>query len=185
MKIVSLLPGQDIPDEYMQVRFLTLRKPLGFEKGSEELPGDGDALIVWAEEEGKIAAVGRSHLIPDNEDGSAVDVNAKSACPPFEPLCNGYIPVKDDNGNEVSGVLRPAIQIRGMGTLEGHRGKGLASGVLREIEVKSVELWNIRTGWLQARIESIPFYVANGWTCYGPEYIVPRVGPHRSMWKKF
>lgn len=185
MKTVVRLPGQEIPAEYMKVRFQTLREPLGFEKGSEELPGDGQAMIVWVEEDGKIAAVGRSHLIAENEDGSVLDEKAKSACPSFEPLCSGYSPIKDDTGIDISGQFRPAIQVRGMGTLSAYRGRGLASEVLKSLEKESVKLWNIRTGWLQARLEAIPFYIANGWTCYGPEYIVPRVGPHRSMWKKF
>lgn len=183
MNTVVRLPGQPLPDAYFDVRYEVLRKPLGAPKGSERLAGDFEAINVWVEDEGTIVAVGRAHRIPDAEDGSALDVKAKSACPPFEPLCNGAAPMVDDNGTLMPALLRPAIQVRGMGTIESYRGRGLASKVLAALELHSAGTWQSRTGWLQARIEAIPFYIANGWACFGPEYDVPNVGPHRSMWK--
>ena len=185
MKTVISLPGQHLPDAYFDVRFEVLRKPLGAPRGSELLAGDTEAINVWVENDYRIVAVGRAHRIPDMEDGSAYDAKAQSVCPPFAPLCADYVPVADDNGTAILPNLRPAIQVRGMGTLADFRGQGLASAVLIALEKESVALWNARSGWLQARVEAIPFYIQNGWTCFGPEYDVPNVGPHRSMWKSF
>lgn len=184
MKTIVRLPGEHLPEEYFEVRYIILRKPLGAPKGSERLGGDNEAINVWVEVDEKVVAVGRTHLIPENANGSALDVNAKSACPPFEPLCAGYEEMEDDSGTLIPTLgLRPAIQVRGMGTLDEYQGQGLASEVLAALEKESVRLWGARTGWLQARIAAIPFYEANGWCCFGPEYEVPNVGTHVSMWK--
>ena len=181
--MVVNLPGQPIPDEYFDTRFAILRKPLGSPKGSERLMGDDNAINVWVEIDGIIAAVGRSHLLNENEDGSVIDIAAKSKCPAFGPLSTKS-PSLDDQGNLIEIPLRPAVQIRAMGTLQAFRGKGLASIVLNACERESLKLWNAKTGWLQARTEAIPFYERNNWICFGPEYHIPNVGPHRSMWKK-
>lgn len=185
MKVVVRFPHEELPQEYFDVRYEVLRKPLGSPKGSEYLAKDNDAINVWAELDGQISAVGRAHLLEPDEDGSVVDVGAKSACPAFSPLGKDQKPMMDDSGNVIGPELRPAVQIRGMATLEEFRGKGLASHVLKACEVESAKLWNAQTGWLQARIAAIPFYLQNGWTCFGPVYHVPNVGPHRSMWKNF
>jgi hypothetical protein len=186
MKTIVRLPGQPLPPAYFDTRYEILRKPLGAPKGSEQLAGDSEAINVWVETDEKVVSVGRAHLIPDNANGSAMDVNAKSACPPFEPLCAGYEEMDDDSGTIIPTLgLRPAVQVRGMGTLDEYQGQGLASEVLLTLEKESARLWNARTGWLQARIAAIPFYEANGWCCFGPEYEVPNVGPHVSMWKVF
>lgn len=185
MKTVVKYPGEQLPQEYFDVRYEVLRKPLGSPKGSEYLAKDNDAINVWVEVEGKVVSVGRAHLLEDGEDGSVVDVNADSACPAFPPLSKGFVEMEDDSGTIIGPDLRPAIQVRGMGTLDDYQGQGLASRVLSALENESVKRWNAKTGWLQARIIAIPFYEANGWCCFGPEYHVPNVGPHVSMWKKF
>jgi len=186
MKTVVKFPGETLPEAYFDVRYEILRKPLGSPKGSERLGGDNEAINCWVEADDTIVSVGRAHLIPDDTDGSAYDQKAKSACPAFEPLCIGYEAMEDDSGTEIPETgLRPAVQVRGMGTLDDHQGHGFASRVLDTLEKESVKLWNARTGWLQARIAAIPFYEANGWCCFGEEYEVPNVGPHVSMWKKF
>ena len=185
MKVVVKLPGEPLPDAYFDVRYRVLREPLGAPKGSEQLAKDNAALHVWAEVDEKIVGVGRAHLLEDGEDGSVVDVNAKSACPAFGPLGKNEPRSIDDAGVAIGPELRPAVQIRAMGTLEAFRGTGLASAVLDACEKYSVRTWQAKTGWLQARVNAIPFYEKNGWTCFGPEYTIPNVGPHRSMWKKF
>ena len=185
MKTVVKFPGEHLPQDYFDVRYKVLRKPLGSPKGSEYLAKDNDAINVWVEVEDKVVAVGRAHLLEPDEDGSAYDVKAKSVCPSFAPLGKHCEPMTDDSGMMIGDDLRPAIQVRGMGTLDEFQGKGFASAVLDKCEVESVQLWKAKTGWLQARVAAIPFYERNGWTCFGPEYHVPNVGPHRSMWKKF
>lgn len=186
MKTIIRLPGESLPEAYFDVRYEILRKPLGAPKGSERLGGDTEAINCWADVDGKIVAVGRAHLIAEAADGSAFNQNAKSACPPFEPLCEEYEGMEDDSGLEIpTEGLRPAVQVRAMGTLDEFQGEGLASKVLAALELESVKLWQAKTGWLQARMVAIPFYEANGWCCFGAEYEVPNVGPHVSMWKKF
>lgn len=185
MTLHVALPGQTPPDAFFDTRYEVLRRPLGAPRGSERIAGDDNALNIWAEVNGQVAAVGRAHLIPDLSDGSAMDAAAKSACPPFAPLCKDYFPESDDNGRLIPSGLRPAFQVRQMGTLEAFRGQGLAAAVLRKLEEEAVRLWNVRSGWLQARLVALPFYAGQGWTCFGPEYDVPNVGPHRSMWKAF
>jgi GNAT superfamily N-acetyltransferase len=172
------------PEHFFDTRYEVLRKPLGAPRGSERIAGDDNAINIWIEVNGTAVAVGRSHLIPPHSDGAANDEAAKSLCPPFPPLCRDYQPQKDDSGIIMRHDLRPAFQVRQMGTLEQYRGQGLAAQVLRALEVESVKLWNARSGWLQARIVALPFYVSQGWTCFGPEYDVPNVGPHRSAWKR-
>ena len=185
MRTRIALPGEPVPEGYFETRFNVLRDPLGAPRGSERIDGDSDAIHVWLETDEKVISVGRAALIPDGEDGSAVDVKANSACPPFHPLSCDHEPMVDDNGVKIPHDLRPAIQIRQMGTLTAHRGKGWAGTVLKELEQKSMDVWDAHTGWLQARTEALPFYKRGGWTCFGAAYSVPNVGPHRSMWKKF
>lgn len=185
MNIRIALPGQMPPNYFFNTRYEVLRRPLGAPRGSERIAGDDNALNIWVEVDGVAAAVGRAHLIPDHSDGSALDAAAKSACPPFAPLCTDYVAEMDDNGILIPAHLRPAFQVRQMGTLEAYRGQGRAAEVLRTLEEQAVSLWGCRSGWLQARLIALPFYAKQGWTCFGPEYDVPNVGPHRSMWKDF
>jgi predicted GNAT family N-acyltransferase len=39
------------------------------------------------------------------------------------------------------------------------------------------------TGFLQARAHAIPFYESQGWVIIDEEYVIPGIGPHRSMMK--
>lgn len=185
MKIEVRLPNEEIPEAYFDVRYETLRKPLGSPRGSEKLAGDESSINVWAELNGKVVGVGRAHLLGENEDGTVFDALANSRCPAFAPLSGKDTHIVDDAGNEIGTDLRPAVQIRAMGTLNAFQGKGVASAVLSACEENSIRTWNAKTGWLQARIHAIPFYEKNGWTCFGPEYHIPNVGLHRSMWKNF
>lgn len=185
MRIRIALPGDMPPEHFFDTRYEVLRRPLGAPRGSERIAGDDNALNIWAEVNGVAAAVGRAHLIPECSDGSAMDTTAKSACPSFAPLAADYMGMKDDNGIWIPNNLRPAFQVRQMGTLDAFRGRGMAAEVLRTLENEALRLWNVRSGWLQARIIALPFYTKQGWTGFGPEYDVPNVGPHRSMWKDF
>lgn len=183
MKIRTVLPGKTLPDAYFNVRYRTLRQPLGSPLGSERLPADDRAIHAYAEIDDTIVGVGRVHLLEGDEDGSALDAAAQSTCPAFPPLQDDEHVHVDDSGMELPTDLRPAVQVRAMGTLDEHQEKGVASAILKALETESRTLWNAQTGWLQARLSAIPFYEANGWCCFGDEYEVPNVGPHVSMWK--
>jgi len=157
---------------YYDCRYAVLRQPLGFERGAEVLNDDSKAIHAYIEIDQEIVAVGRSHLIPPNSNGSQSDFPGQSGpkTPPFAAL------------NTSS---RPAIQIRQMGTLEAHRRKGLAAVVLEALEKASVQQFSAVCGFLQAREVAIPFYESQGWEIVDEPYSIPNVGPHRSMMKRF
>lgn len=169
----------DLPEDYFEVRYEVLRRPLGSPHGSERLTDDSTALHVWATAEGRTVSVGRAAVISGG--GEAHDP-VGSHCPPFAPLCVAEPTDRDDMGNLLVNT-RPAIQIRQMGTLEEFRGMGLAAQVLAHLETEAAAIWNWRTAWLQARTGAIGFYISCGWSAYGREYHVDKVGAHRSMWK--
>lgn len=169
------LPGTLLSEAYFDCRFSCLREPLGFARGAERLADDPEAIHAWWETaKGQVLAVGRIHKIPSNSDGSQADHAGPNAtqCPPFTPL--------EENGN-----LRPAVQIRQMGTRNEWRRQGLASGLVVALEAAAVSHWGAKSGWLQARIEAIPMYESEDWDQYGDEYDVKGIGPHCSMWKIF
>lgn len=157
--------------DYYDCRYAVLREPLGFPRGAEILADDDQAIHAWVEYEGEVVAVGRAHLIPADSDGSQADHAGPGAakCPPFGPLLGG------DN--------RPAIQIRQMGTLSSYQRQGNAANVLRLLEEESATKFGATTGFLQARAHAIPFYESQGWFIIDEEYVIPGIGPHRSMMK--
>ena len=58
-------------EAYFQTRYAVLRQPLGMALGSERLDDDAEAVHAWAEQNGKVIAVGRAHIIPEHADGPA------------------------------------------------------------------------------------------------------------------
>ena len=176
LELVIGLPNCDLSPEYYNCRFTCLREPLGFPVGAERLDDDDQAIHAWWEtNDGKVVAVGRIHRIPGDSDGRQADHAGPDAvvCPAFTPLIGG--------GDE----MRPAVQIRQMGTVLEWRRQGLASGLVVALEAAAVSHWAAKTGWLQARIEAIPMYESEGWVQFGEEYDVKGIGPHYSMWKIF
>ena len=172
MGVNSNGPGFTPSEEYYSCRYSTLREPLDFPRGAEFLEDDDKALHAWFSTDNQIVSVGRSHLIPPGNNGSQADYIGPNApkCPDFTPL--------------LSGKYRPAIQIRQMGTSTQHRLKGYAAEVLEELEKKSVEIFTAQYGFLQARIEAIPFYQSQGWEIIDELFEIAGIGPHRSMIKK-
>ena len=174
VRIEVALPSDSLSDSYYACRYACLREPLGFPAGAERLEDDSDAIHAWWEtDEGEVVAVGRIHRIPDDSDGAQSDHAGPDAavCPAFTPLTAG--------GDE----LRPAVQIRQMGTREEWRRQGLASGLVVALEAAAISHWGAKSGWLQARLGAIPMYAGEDWIQFGDEYDVKGIGPHRSMWK--
>ena len=173
--LVISIPGGPRPSNaYYACRYACLRQPLGFPVGSERLADDNEAIHAWWEiNEDEVVAVGRIHRIADNSDGAQTDHAGADAavCPAFEPLIGD------------GGEMRPAVQIRQMGTLEEWRRQGLASGLVVALEAAAVSHWGAKTGWLQARVAAIPMYESEGWVQFGEEYDVKGIGSHYSMWK--
>ena len=164
-------PGLEPSLDYYDCRYAVLREPIGFPRGSEILQDDEQAIHAFVENEIGIVAVGRAHLIPADSDGSQADHAGPDAahCPSFSPLA--------DTNN------RPAIQIRQMGTRPESQRKGFASQVLSELEKKSAEIFQAKVGFLQARINAVPFYESQGWEIIDEPYEIKGIGLHRSMMK--
>ncbi len=174
LRLEVALPGTALSEAYYACRYACLREPLGFSKGAERLEDDIESIHSWWEnDDGVVVAVGRIHHIPDDSDGSQPDYSGPGAaiCPAFTPL------TEDDS------KMRPAVQIRQMGTLTEWRRQGLASGIVVALEAAAVAHWGAKSGWLQSRIEAIPMYAGEGWFVIGDEYNVKGIGPHVSMWK--
>tara|TARA_B100001113_G_scaffold310108_1_gene273124 strand:+ start:143 stop:664 length:522 start_codon:yes stop_codon:yes gene_type:complete len=165
------LPGKTPSLAYYDCRYAVLRQPLGFERGAELLDDDDNALHAWVEQDNKVVAVGRAHLIPEGVDGSGADHAGPGAAkiPGFGPL--------SESSN------RPAIQIRQMGTLDEYRRKGLAATVLAGLEEAAKTHLSAKIGLLQAREHAIEFYQSQGWKIIDQPYDISGIGPHRSMMK--
>ena len=174
LRLEVALPESSLTDAYFLCRYACLREPLGFPTGAERLEDDGEAIHAWWETgDGVVVAVGRIHRIPDDSDGVQSDHAGPDAavCPAFTALSG------DDSG------LRPAVQIRQMGTRNEWRRQGLASGLVIALEAAAISHWGAKSGWLQSRIEAIPMYSGEDWIPFDEEYDVKGIGPHRSMWK--
>ena len=175
LRLEVALPGITLSEAYFTCRYKCLREPLGFPIGAERLVDDGEAIHAWWEtEDGEVVAVGRIHLIPGGSDGSQSDHAGPGAA-----VCPAFTPLTVDSNND----LRPAVQIRQMGTLNEWRRRGLASGIVIALEAAAISHWGAKSGWLQARIDAIPMYAGEDWVQFGEEYSVKGIGPHRSMWK--
>lgn len=73
-------------------------------------------------------------------------------------------------------------QIRGMATHPDHRGKQLASKVLKYLE-DYMRSKNIQKLWCNARVSAKDFYLKNGYLIDGDEFDIPKIGPHLKMLK--
>ena len=166
------LPGKIPSPAYYDCRYAVLREPLGFERGAELLDDDHQAIHAWVEQDDKVVAVGRAHLIPIGTDGSGADHSGPGAV-----KIPGFGPLSDINN-------RPAIQIRQMGTLDNYRRKGLAAEVLSALEEVAKVHLAAKIGLLQAREHAIPFYQSQGWQIIDEPYEIKGIGPHRSMMKR-
>ena len=168
------LPNAPLPAAYFACRYACLREPLGFPEGAERLADDAEAIHAWwqtgAEE---IVAVGRIHRIQDDPFGLQADHAGPSAAvpPAFSLLASG--------GAE----LRPAVQIRQMGTRNKWRKRGLAGALVAALEAAAINQWGAKSGWLQSRLEAVAVYASEDWIPFGEDYVVESVGVHRSMWK--
>ena len=145
LRLEVALPGTSLSEAYFACRYACLREPLGFPSGAERLDDDTEAIHAWWEtDEGEVVAVGRIHRIPDNSDGAQSDHAGPDAavCPPFTPLVEG------------TADLRPAVQIRQMGTLDDWRRQGLACGIVVALEGAAVAHWGAKSGWVTGAYRS-------------------------------
>ena len=129
-KTEVLIPPSTPSNLYYDCRYAVLREPIGFERGSEILDDDNQAIHAWIEENGLIMAVGRAHLIPKESDGSSADHPGPSAsqCPPFGPLAVGL--ADSGMGGRGGGTHPHSPQGGGGGEHEKRGGGGGASSSL-------------------------------------------------------
>lgn len=81
------------------------------------------------------------------------------------------------------GYTGGGYQLRGMATVERHRGKGLGTLLLN---FAIVYLQGKKAGylWCNARKVALGFYINNGFEIISPEFEVPGIGPHFVMYLK-
>jgi len=74
-------------------------------------------------------------------------------------------------------------RLRGMATLEEHRGGGHSRALLRTA-FPLIKQNFCSLVWCNARVSAIGFYEKTGFTSHGSEFDVPTIGPHVLMSRK-
>lgn len=73
-------------------------------------------------------------------------------------------------------------RLRGMATLESHRGKGLSRALLR-VAFPIIKNNHVKVVWCNARSSAVPFYEKVGFKKIGSEFDIKDIGPHYLMIK--
>ncbi|MBX2987804.1 MAG: GNAT family N-acetyltransferase [Bdellovibrionaceae bacterium] len=74
------------------------------------------------------------------------------------------------------------FRLRGMATDEKYRGRGFGGLLLRHgVEVLRAKRCDLL--WFKARIKAFPFYESMGFVYHGDLFEMPRIGPHKVMYK--
>lgn len=76
-----------------------------------------------------------------------------------------------------------AYQLRGMATLESHRGKGLGNQLVN-FAIVYMRGQKVNYVWCNARKKATPFYKNLGFETISPEFEVPGIGPHYVLYLK-
>ena len=76
-----------------------------------------------------------------------------------------------------------AYQLRGMATLESHRGKGIGNQLLN-FAVVYMRGQKVNYVWCNARKKAVPFYINLGFEIISDEFDVPVIGPHYVLYLK-
>lgn len=76
-----------------------------------------------------------------------------------------------------------AYQLRGMATLEGHRGKGIGNQLVN-FAIVYMRGVKVNYVWCNARKEATPFYSNLGFEIISPEFEVAGIGPHFVLYLK-
>ena len=76
---------------------------------------------------------------------------------------------------------RRAWRIRGMAVEPDHRGEGLGTRLLHEIEARATAA-GVEVLWAEARDTALNFYGSRGWSVHGNGYTTPATGlPHHTV----
>ncbi|RRN76510.1 GNAT family N-acetyltransferase [Pseudoxanthomonas sp. SGD-10] len=84
------------------------------------------------------------------------------------------------NHNDFPGL---AYQLRGMATLEEHRGKGYGN-MLLNFAIVYLRGRKVNYVWCNARKVAYRFYLSLGFEFISAEFDVPKIGPHKVMYLK-
>ncbi len=76
-----------------------------------------------------------------------------------------------------------AYQLRGMATLEEHRGKGLGNQLVN-FAIVYLRGQKVNYLWCNARAKAIPFYQNVGFEVISDEFELHGIGPHRVLYLK-
>ena len=76
-----------------------------------------------------------------------------------------------------------AYQLRGMATLESHRGKGIGNQLVN-FAVVYMRGQKVNYVWCNARKKAVPFYKNLGFETISDEFDVPVIGPHYVLYLK-
>jgi predicted GNAT family N-acyltransferase len=76
-----------------------------------------------------------------------------------------------------------AYQLRGMGTLEVHRGRGFGNQLVN-FAVVYMRGQKVNYVWCNARKKAVPFYRNLGFEIISDEFEVPVIGPHYVLYLK-
>jgi GNAT superfamily N-acetyltransferase len=72
-------------------------------------------------------------------------------------------------------------RLRGMATLDGHKGRGVGAVVLRAAIDRAVA-GGAALMWFEAREDAVPFYLRHGFRPEGEPWTLPVTGVQRHMW---
>ncbi|MFN8720933.1 MAG: GNAT family N-acetyltransferase [Rhodospirillales bacterium] len=72
-------------------------------------------------------------------------------------------------------------RLRGMATLDGHKGRGVGAAVLRAAIDRAVA-GGAALMWFEAREDAVPFYLRHGFRPEGEPWTLPVTGVQRHMW---
>jgi predicted GNAT family N-acyltransferase len=76
-----------------------------------------------------------------------------------------------------------AYQLRGMATIESHRGRGIGNQLVN-FAIVYMRGQRVNYIWCNARTKAIPFYHNLGFETISNEFQVPGVGPHYVLYLK-
>ncbi|BCM93870.1 hypothetical protein IAD21_05765 [Abditibacteriota bacterium] len=120
---------------------------------------------------------------------------------PSEALFNGPMPAESRHfaafeGDEIVGVgfIVPitapfdanskAWMLRGMAVDPDRQGQGIGAAIVRFVE-EDARREGIELLWFNARKQAVGFYARLGFESIGEEFMIPNIGPHLVMFKRF
>lgn len=77
-----------------------------------------------------------------------------------------------------------SYRLRGMAIDKDLQGQGLGKKLLAK-GIEHLSKLDSDFLWFNAREVAFPFYQSLGFTTYGPMFELPRIGPHKVMYKRF